>query len=181
MPFQMFYEIFPVLARKENRSVIVPEDNPILPPDEYGFLETYCNEDGCDCRRVLFNVASKNRNEYVAVIGYGWESADFYRQWTTQDDPEFVRAMQGPALNPLSPQSALAPALLDLTENFLLQDATYIDRLKRHYQIFKEKVDPKHFSPSGAKVGRIVEPVYEKLDKVTVAPSLKKKPRKRRH
>jgi hypothetical protein len=27
----------------------------------------------------------------------------------------------------------------------LLQDPNYVARLKRHYQMFKEKVDPKHF------------------------------------
>ena len=58
--------------------------------------------------------------------------------------------MQGPILNPGSPQSELAPALLDMVRGVVLKDREYIARLKRHYQMFKVKVDPKHFPPSRA-------------------------------
>ena len=53
--------------------------------------------------------------------------------------------MQGPILNPGSHQSELAEALLEKVRDVLLTDPGYIARLKRHYQMFKEKVDPKHF------------------------------------
>ncbi len=150
MPFEPFYEGFRDLAIKETRNVTIFEDHPTLPADEYGLVEFYCNDENCDCRRVIFNVLSKNRNDYVAVIGYGWESADFYRQWTIRDDPGVVRELQGPVLNPLSPQSEIAPALLELMRTLVLKDPAYVARLKRHYQMFKEKVDPKHFRKSGA-------------------------------
>jgi hypothetical protein len=58
--------------------------------------------------------------------------------------------MQGPILNPGSPQSELAPALLEKVREVLLPDPAYIAHLKRHYRMFKEKVDPKHFPPSRA-------------------------------
>lgn len=145
MPYEPFYERFRELAIKETRNITIFAGHPTLPADEYGLVELYCNDENCDCRRVIFNVLSKNRDDYVAVIGFGWESADFYRQWTSRKDPEVVKELQGPVLNPLSPQSELAPALLELMHELVLKDPAYVARLNRHYQIFKEKVDPKHF------------------------------------
>jgi len=171
MPFQPFYEIFRELAWKETRTATIFEGDPTLPPDEYGLIELYCNDEGCDCRRVLFNVASKNRNGFIAVIGYGWESADFYRKWTIQDDPEVVRELQGPVLNPLSYQSELAPALLELMRDLVLKDPAYVARLKRHYQMFKEKVDPKHFRKSAT----------EKLSSPVSKPKKRHRPRSTAH
>ena len=149
MPYQPFYEIFEELAIKETRNATIFEKHPTLPPDDYGLVEMYCNDENCDCRRVMFSVLSEKRNAYVAVIAYGWEDADFYRKWLKRDDPESIRELQGPVLNSMSPQSDLAPALLDLVREVALKDPLYIARLKRHYQLFKEKVDPKHFRPSG--------------------------------
>jgi uncharacterized protein YecA (UPF0149 family) len=47
-------------------------------------------------------------------------------------------------LNDSSPQSELAPLLLrEVT--FVLQDKNYVDRLKRHYHMFKEAVNSEDF------------------------------------
>jgi hypothetical protein len=55
MPFQLFHDLFPEMAERETRSVIVPPGSPPsgLPPGQYAFLEMFCNEKGCDCRRVF--------------------------------------------------------------------------------------------------------------------------------
>ncbi len=149
MPFEPFYEKFRDLAVKETRNMTIMDGHPTLPADEYGFVEFFCNDEDCDCRRVIFNVLSKRRNEFIAAIGFGWESASFYRKWTIRDDPELIEELQGPALNPLSYQSELAPALLELMQTLVLKDPLYIARIARHYQMFKEKIDPKHFQKSG--------------------------------
>jgi hypothetical protein len=121
-------------------------DDPKLAGDEYGFLEHYCNDKGCDCRRVMFNVVSRNTMKTVAVIAYGWESKAFYTKWNySHNDPEIIAQMQDPILNPGSPQSELAPALLEKVRDALLKDPAYMARIKKHYRMFKEKVDPKHF------------------------------------
>ncbi len=147
MAYEPFYERFRELALQETRSITI-RNNPGLPDDEYGFLEAYCNDENCDCQRVMFNVASRRSNKIVAVIAYGWESEEFYARWFRRDDPDIIRQMQGPILNPGSEQAAFAPALLEVVRNTLLTDPAYIDRLKRHYRMFKEKVDPKHFKTS---------------------------------
>lgn len=148
MPYEPFYERFRELALSETRSFTIDERFPHLPEDEYALLEAYCNDKNCDCRRVFFNVVSKKRQALVAVVTYGWESESFYRKWYGGKDDELARMavdeMIGLGLNSASPQSPIARALLAPIRE-VLQDPDYVARLKRHYQIFKEKVDPKHF------------------------------------
>ena len=72
-----------------------------------------------------------------ATISYGWESLDFYRKWGgTHSDP---LEMKGPCLDPLNPQTEYSAALLSLFR-FLIQSPDYVERLKRHYQVFRETV-----------------------------------------
>lgn len=71
---------------------------------------------------------------------YGWETANFYAKWLKDDNPKFLAELQGPALNVGSPQSRLAPILLKLVKEVLLQDDAYVERIKRHYQRFREKL-----------------------------------------
>jgi hypothetical protein len=73
-----------------------------------------------------------------ATISYGWESLDFYEKWGgAANDPLEVK---GPYLDPLNPQSKYSTALLNLFQ-FLIQSPDYVERLKRHYQMFRESVE----------------------------------------
>ena len=40
-----------------------------------------------------------------------------------------------------SPATELAPALLELVRHVLLKDAQYIERIKRHYKMIRDKID----------------------------------------
>jgi hypothetical protein len=51
--------------------------------------------------------------------------------------------MKGPYLDPLNAQTEYAPALLNVFR-FLLESPDYIERLKRHYAMFREAVDNAH-------------------------------------
>jgi len=44
--------------------------------------------------------------------------------------------MQGPSLDPLNPQTEYSSILLDLFRE-ILQSPGYVERLKRHYQMFR--------------------------------------------
>jgi len=149
MPYTSFHLHFREIAEKETRTLTVLHDDYIVPRGYYGLLEMYCDDINCDCRRVFLEVYDWERQKSVAFIAYGWESVEFYRKWFRGDDPEIIRDLQGPILNDASPQSKYAPAFLKLVKDVVLSDPAYIARLKRHYQMFKEKVDPKHFRPSG--------------------------------
>lgn len=144
MSFQMFHELCPEVGLRETRTVALPAGSDLgLPADSYAFLELYCSETGCDCRRVYFQVvAQSNPGVVLAVISWGWEPLEFYRRWgsfpkTAKD----AKGMKGPALAPLNRQSDLAPALLELAGNVLLSSPEYVERIKRHYALFRGKID----------------------------------------
>jgi hypothetical protein len=149
MSFEPFYERFQRLASIETRSLTILDPNDFnLPADKYSLLELYCNDKNCDCQRVMFDVISEKRNELVAVVAYGWESQEYYYKWFGGLDRSLaslaVKEMHGISLNLSSQQSTLAPAILEAVR-WVLKDQAYVDRLKRHYQIFKENVEAKYF------------------------------------
>jgi hypothetical protein len=144
MAFQMFHEMCPEVGLRETRSVTLPSNSAGgLPADAYAFLEMYCSDAGCDCRRVYFQVvAASNPAAVLAVISWGWEPLEFYRRWgnfpkTVKD----AKAMKGPVLAPMNHQSALAPRLLELAKSVLLPSPEYVERIKRHYTVFRAKID----------------------------------------
>lgn len=142
MPYRPFRDLFPEVAGRETRTLTVfPDSGTDLPPGQYAFLEMYCDEPGCDCRRVFFYVVSSRRKDVEAVIAYGWEPPSYYEEWLKDDDPHIIADLKGPCLNLASPQSRLAPAILDAVRNILLQDEAYVERLKRHYRMFRRKID----------------------------------------
>lgn len=142
MPYVLFHDHFPEIAEQETRTLtVLPGSNLGLPAGQYSFLEMFCDEPGCDCRRVFFYVASSLRKDVEAVVTFGWETPDFYAKWMKDDDPKIVAELKGPSLNLGSPQSRLAPAILGLVRNVLLQDTAYVERIKRHYRVFRQKID----------------------------------------
>jgi hypothetical protein len=132
-------ERFPEVGARETRSVTVPPHQD-LPEGEYGFVELYCDQPGCDCRRVMIDVLRPETgwSKVWATISYGWESLDFYRHWGGGDtDPVQIK---GPYLDPLNPQTKYSSALLNLFR-FLLQSPEYVARIQRDYQMFRKSVD----------------------------------------
>ena len=137
MPMAPFYTHFRDLAFQEMRVATVKGRSDI-PDGEYGFLELYCDEVGCDCRRVVIQVVSPPPNSKIwATINYGCESLTFYEKWMLSK--ELAAEATGATLDPLNPQTKYSPALLRLFEA-VLQDPAYVERLKRHYALFKQAI-----------------------------------------
>ena len=114
-----FIELFPQQGQNECRTAFVSSHDE-LPPDEYAFLELYCADMECDCRRVMINVIGRSQ-KHLATLSYGFDELD---------------EMAGPFLDPLNTQSQYSKVLLDLFK-WILQDQTYRSRLENHYQQFK--------------------------------------------
>jgi len=128
---------FPELAWQETRTITVRGMDE-LPDGEYAFIESYCDEVSCDCRRVMLTVLGRTSGPRVwATISYGWESADFYERWVGRAEDGWDN--KGPYLDPFNPQSQYAGALLGMFE-YVLTDRAYVERLERHYQMFKAAV-----------------------------------------
>jgi hypothetical protein len=153
MPYASFFSEFPDIAERETRTVTLTKACHSLPANAYAFVELYCDERGCDCRRVFLNVVSPSSNEALAVIAYGWESRDYYIKWMGDDDSLIIDSMMGPTLNMASQQTALAMPLLALFREVLLPDRRYMERIKRHYDMFREKVEHNAIRPAQSITG----------------------------
>lgn len=88
----------------------------MLPDGEYAFVEFYCDDPKCDCRRVLIQVwTQKTGQKSWATIGYGWEDEAYYSKSAGAKHED----MKGPALDPINPQSPYAQTLLLFFKEFL--------------------------------------------------------------
>jgi hypothetical protein len=143
MPFVPFHDFYPELAHRETRSLNLSEPTCGLPAGSYGMIELYCNDPGCDCRRMFFWVVTPHSPRPLACVSYGWENPDFYYGWGGFVTREMAEQMARPALDNAGRQSELAPALLRFIEEVLLADPAYIERLKRHNQMVRDVVDGK--------------------------------------
>jgi hypothetical protein len=129
-----FMSRHPEVAARETRALLIVEHEEI-PPGEYAFVEWYCNEKGCDCRRVMLQVREKDSaSRVLASINYGWETPEYYLKWTYTR--RLAEEAAGAWLDPINPQTRYAPAFLEMFKEMVLTDE-YIDRLKRHYELFK--------------------------------------------
>lgn len=144
MSFMSMHNLLPELAERETRSIMFsPEqdsDGRIVPGEEYAFVELFCTDPGCDCRRVMFDVISrKSGGKHEAMITWGWEDKEFYRKNVkfdlTEDD---LAELTGPALASGQSQGKAAPLLLDSITYILREDQEYAERVKRHYRLFQE-------------------------------------------
>jgi len=100
-----------------------------LPDDEYGFVELYCTDSTCDCKRVMINVIATKTQQHLATINYGFDP---------EDD------MPGPFLDPLNKQSKYSMIFLSMFEQFI-KEPEYLSRIKAHYwRVKKALKDPAH-------------------------------------
>lgn len=137
MSMAPFHLTFPDIAFKEMRTATVQHMEE-LPDGSYHFVELYCDDSTCDCRRVVFHVVRADMpKKILATINYGWESTSFYRRWLHGADDEMVRVSKGPTLDPLNVQTAYAPVLLEIFKT-IITDKAYVQRLQRHYALVKQ-------------------------------------------
>ncbi len=145
MIFKQFIEFFPEIAEKETRRIAIRND-PNIPDGEYAFFDSFCEEKDCDCRRVYFNILQIDpdyERVHAATFSYGWEDIDFYLSWSPNLPSKMAAEMKGPILQPFQKQSRYAERFIELFESKLLVDPVYIDRIKRHYTLFKAKLGGK--------------------------------------
>jgi hypothetical protein len=118
---------------------VLTDDGP-LPAGDYGFLEHYCNDPQCDCRRVLLRVTSAEPPHTVlATINYGWEKSEFYTR-RMHGDKQAGQDITAASLDPLHSQSKYAGYLLTFFQQEMITDPAYVARLARHYKLFKHDV-----------------------------------------
>jgi hypothetical protein len=142
MAFILFHDFFPELAEDETLTAQIPLDSGFdLPEGKYSFFELFCDEPGCDCRRVFFMILSPTNKERLALVNYGWESPEFYAKKYKTKDALMIADIKGPSLAIGQRQSSLAPAILELVQYIFSNNPEYIERIKRHYFMFRGAID----------------------------------------
>ena len=139
-----FHSLCPEIAQREVRCIHL-QAVPGLTPDsglsagEYAFVEFYCEELECDCRRVFIQVLARHQKDQVlASINCGWEKESFYRKRMSWD-PDAPRQIVRGSLDPINQQSGRAQELLELFQRHVL-DEDYRLRLRRHNQLFRDEL-----------------------------------------
>jgi hypothetical protein len=130
-----FFERFPKQAAEETRTITIAPGHPSVPAGTYGFLEFFCAEDDCDCRRVVVSVMSDDGHTVMATLNYGWETVAFYRNWSHED--EFAAQLAGVSMEPLGGQSLYSEFFLGVFRDMVVGDKAYRKRIRRHYDMFK--------------------------------------------
>ncbi len=139
-----FHSVLPEIAQREVRCIhLQPEPGvPLasgLSAGEYAFVEFYCEDPHCDCRRAFIQVIARHlADQVLASINCGWETEAFYRT-TMPYDPDAPGQVVRGSLDPLNAQSENSQELLALFQQYVL-DESYRQRLSRHYQLFREEI-----------------------------------------
>ncbi|MFN0079931.1 MAG: hypothetical protein ACKVY0_25990 [Prosthecobacter sp.] len=145
MIFESFGRICPEIAKAETWRFTLPKPQGGLQAGHYGFLEYFCTDATCDCRRVWLGVEyfskwppGNSPGTYIATIGYGWETPEFYLKWS-HGEPT-AADLAGARLEPFQRQSAAAAAALAMTKSVILSSLGNVLRLRQHYATFRAKL-----------------------------------------
>jgi hypothetical protein len=115
------------------RSVRIAQ-SPQLPDGEYSFIDMYCSDPSCDCRKTMIQVM--HNGKLVSIINYGWESAGFYEKWVGSDtDGNLFPPMNGATIDLTSPNLVGEEGMLGLF--YALLNDMWIAKFKRHYKEVK--------------------------------------------
>jgi hypothetical protein len=147
-----FHSVLPEIARREVRCIQLgkaPDGSsaPGLSAGEYAFVEFYCEDLNCDCRRTFIQVIARDqRDRVLASINYGWEDESFYRQRMPYDPDAPAEIVRG-SLDLMNAQSEHSAALLELFQRHVL-DEPYRLRLRRHYQQCRDELHHRQDQPA---------------------------------
>ena len=118
-----------------------------IPKGAYGFIEFYCTDKGCDCRRTTLFVLNEKMQQ-KAVIGMGFDPDD---------------DLAGPFLDDIHEQSPYAGQLLDIFIELINENPEFLEAMHRHYRDVRTKVEGKKyrgktFPKPGTFVRCVIEP-----------------------
>lgn len=114
--------------------------SPQLPDGDYEFVDTYCIDPKCDCRKTMIHVL--HNRTLVAIINYGWEPQAYYEKWMGGGvDDLSMPAMHGASIDISSPSRLSPEGVLGLF-NALLNEK-WIRLFKKHYRMVKARVKRK--------------------------------------
>lgn len=112
-------------------------DSHQLPDGEYRFIDMYCTDPSCDCRKTIIQVF--HNGTFVCTINYGWESPSFYEKWMGRKwGDETMPQMHGASIDITSPNRVSPKGILGLFNALL--DERWVGIFKKHYDAVKAKL-----------------------------------------
>ena len=123
--------------KHEVRTVVISDD-PLLPDGEYSFLDLYCTDKKCDCRKAMFHVL--HNGKLVSVVNYGWENEAYYRKWLRCDrDDSMPQEMVGVKVDLMSPDLVSSDGIEALIRHLMSKE--WQAKIKRYYILTRIKVN----------------------------------------
>lgn len=115
-------------------------DEPRLPDGEYTFVDLYCTDKGCDCRKTIIQIFHENR--HVSTVDYGWEDPQYYFKWLkASKDDEMAQDMSGLSIDFMSPDLVSTEGILALVEHLMDESLLYEHMQKQWDKPLPERVD----------------------------------------
>jgi hypothetical protein len=112
-------------------------DSDQIPNGDYRFIDMYCTDPTCDCRKTMIQVF--HNDILVSTINFGWESRDFYQKWMgCPEDHKIDPAMHGVSIDIGSPDKVSPEGMLALFHALL--DEKWIAKFKTHYAAVKKQL-----------------------------------------
>jgi hypothetical protein len=150
----MLYQFIPageLLGPECQVRTITLANDPHLPSGEYTFIDTYCTDNTCDCRKTIIQIFHDEK--LVSIVSYGWESPKFYLRWLgSTRDVELAKEMSGVTIDPSSPDLVSPQGILLLVKH--LMDPKWISMLKENYRLIRKITKPDNVIRLPAKITR---------------------------
>lgn len=132
------------------RTVVISDD-PNLPDGEYTFIDTYCTDNTCDCRKTIIQIF--HQKKHVSTVNYGWENPKFYLRWlNSTKDRELAEEMSGLSIDYSSPDRVSPKGILILINH--LMDKKWISMLKENYRLIRKTAKPDNIISMPLKISR---------------------------
>lgn len=126
-----------IIGKQHQVRTVGLNQSPHLPDGEYTFVDTYCIDASCDCRRTLLQVL--HNGVHVSTIGFGWEPPSFYKSWMgVTTDKEYMPQLHGATIDMSSPNKVSAQSMIGFFDALL--DAKWINTFKGNYAAVKKKI-----------------------------------------
>lgn len=134
-PYISFFDEsnMPAVAR-----LIVSDTSMGIPMGIYAFIEFFCVDPDCDCRKTSIQVIDEASKTVMASIHYGWESEEYYTDLFGED--KYANPKEGLSLEPMQQQSKYSNKFLDIFEMKLNSNEEYRMSIEERYFDVKFRV-----------------------------------------
>lgn len=138
MSVNLFREILPEIANKEQISFEVMGEEELIPNGLYICSEAYCTQPNCNCKvaflGVFWNANPKEDYVMLADIKYGFADKEYYIK---RDEVE----NHGVKLNYHAEQSEHAERILEIFKTNILKNKEFTKMIRNHYRLVRELID----------------------------------------